>query len=294
MKKLSTLIALFISAITLPSFAQDDMMTMLDKEAPKQKEYVSATFKGTRLINFHTLETSGKRTLNFIISHRFGTFNSGAYNFWGLDGGASIRLGLEYSYNGRLEFGFGRTSTEKMLDGFAKYRLLKQTTNNSMPLSVTLYGGTYYTTLQKSLSNGYDVYSNELRRLSYCSQIIIGRKFSERFSLQVAPVLVYYNLVDKATDKNYFIGVATAARFKFSRRAAITTEYCYRATTYSSQAYYNSFGIGIDLETGGHVFQMHFTNSFGLVESQFYGKTASSWQNAGIRLGFNVTRGFRI
>lgn len=293
MKKTILLVTLLLSNIVL-SFAQDDMLSMLEKEAPKPKEYTTATFKGTRLINFHTLETSGKRTLNFIISHRFGTFNSGAYNFWGLDGGASIRLGLEYSYNGRLEFGFGRTSTEKMLDGFVKYRLLRQTTDNSMPLSVTLYSGTYYSTLQKLLSNGYDVYSNELRRMSYCSQIIVGRKFSDRFSLQLAPVFVYYNLAEKKSDKNYFIGLATAARYKFSRRAALTMEYCYRATTYTSIEYYNSLGIGIDIETGGHVFQMHFTNSFGLVESQFYGRTGTSWQNMGIRLGFNITRAFHI
>jgi hypothetical protein len=275
--------------------AQDDLMNALDEGSPKQRNFVSATFKGTRLINMHTLETQGKRTLNLAIMHRFGTVNGGAYQFFGIDGGASIRLGLEYSYDGRLEFGLGRTSVGKMMDLYAKYKLLRQTINRGdMPLSLTLYGGSYYSTLKRTV-NGVDVYADEKNRLAYNAQIIIGRKFSERLSVQLAPYMVYYNLTDLKADNHLNYGVATAFRYKFTRRSAITAEYAYRLNEYSTAAtYYNSLGVGIDIETGGHVFQMHFTNSFGLVESQFLTQTTDTWKNVGIRLGFNISRAFAL
>ena len=156
------ILVLFLVANAFSSvlYAQeDDMMKLLDAETTEKpkKEFTTATFKGTRLINFQTLETLGKRTLDFRISHRFGDFNSGANNAFGLDGPACIRLGLEYSFEGRFMFGIGRTSYEKKLDGFLKYRLLRQTTNNSMPLSVTLVSSMFYTTVKGQPKYGYDV-----------------------------------------------------------------------------------------------------------------------------------------
>ena len=132
--------------------AQDDLLSLVgEPDAPHN--FATATFKGTRLINFHTLEVPGKRTLDFRIAHRFGSFNSGWYDFFGLDGGASIRLGLEYSYDGRLAFGIGRTSTEKTFDGFVKYRLLRQGDKAKPWVSVTLFSGMYYTNLRAQQRN---------------------------------------------------------------------------------------------------------------------------------------------
>ncbi len=133
--------------------AQDDLLGELDKNTTETKvenDYVLATFKSTRNINFHTVEVLGKRTLDFRISHRFGELNTGSYNLYGIDGPANIRLGLEYSYDGRLMVGFGRSSYQKLYDGFLKFRLLRQTENNSMPVSVTLFTSTYYTTIKRS------------------------------------------------------------------------------------------------------------------------------------------------
>ena len=123
-------------------YAQDNPEDLLSlvKEKPK-KEFVSSAFKTTRLINFHTTEVLGKRCLDFRISHRFGDFNTGAYNAWGIDGGANIRLGLEYSHDGRLMVGIGRTSAKKIADGFVKYKLIRQTTDNKNPVSVTFIFG---------------------------------------------------------------------------------------------------------------------------------------------------------
>lgn len=298
--KLKLLRLLFIAnLLTIASAvkAQDDMDALLNaNEGPKKKEFVLATFKGTRLINLHTIEVAGKRSLDFRISHRFGAINGGMYNAYGIDGGASIRLGLEYSYDGRLQFGVGRTNVEKTGDLFAKYRLLRQTTNSSMPLSVTLFAGMYYTMLKDANKavTGIDKYENRNNRLSYAYQLIIGRKFSERFSFQIAPTMVHYNLVEKLSDKNDMYAVCAATRFKFTKRFALTAEYCYRATEWSRDTYYDSFGIGVDVETGGHVFQLQLVNSLGVLENQFIPKTNTKWSNAGIRLGFNISRVFEL
>jgi hypothetical protein len=276
------------------SFSQDnpeDLLSMMN-DKPK-KEFTSATFKTTRLINFHTVEVLGKRSLDFRISHRFGDVNGGAYTAWGLDGGANIRLSMEYCHDARLMFGMGRTSQNKMADGFLKYRLLRQTTNNSMPVSVTLFTSVYHT-FERVNIDGINKFENVSDRLSYCHQIMLGRKFNSRFSLQLLGAAVHYNLVENITDKNdcYVVGVVT--RFKFAKRQAITLEYGYRINEYTKAKMYDSFGIGYDLETGGHVFQMHFTNSFGLTENNYFMNTNTSWENWGIRLGFNISRVFTL
>lgn len=294
MKKIILSLSLIASCSTA-FFAQtpDDLLNMV-AETPK-KEYTTATFKTTRLINFHTVEVLSRRSLDFRISHRFGDFNTGAYNAWGIDGGANIRLALEYCHGSRLMFGVGRTSGRKIADGFLKYRLLKQTTKGGgMPVSVTLFTGVYHTFLQNVIIDGKNKYQTVPDRLSYCHQIMVGRKFSSRFSFQLTAAMVHFNLVDKITDKNDCFVVGGVTRFKFAKRQAITVEYGYRLNKYSNEKYYDSFGIGYDLETGGHVFQIHLTNSFGLTEDQYFMYTNTSWDNWGIRLGFNISRVFSL
>lgn len=294
MKKIILSLSFIISGSSA-FFAQtgDDLLNMV-AEKPK-KEYVTATFKTTRLINFHTVEILSKRSLDFRISHRFGDFNSGAYNAWGVDGGANIRLALEYTHGSRLMFGIGRTSGKKIVDGFLKLRLLKQTTKGGgMPISVTLFSSVYHTFMQNVLIDGVNKYQTIPDRLSYCNQIMIGRKFSSRFSFQLIGAMVHFNMVDKITDKNDCFILGAVTRFKFAKRQAITLEYAHRMNKYSTDKYYDSFGVGYDLETGGHVFQIHLTNSFGLTEDQFYMYTNTTWQNFGVRLGFNISRVFSL
>lgn len=295
MKKSSYIILLFVHFIFLSASAQD-LDSLLNTAEEKQKIITLATFKTTRVINFHTIETVGRRTLDFRISHRFGVINSGAENFWGIDGGASIRLGLEYSYDGRLMAGFGRTSYQKLLDGFLKYRLLRQTEGGEMPLSVTLFTGMYATMAKDPLKKitGFDRYDKFYSRLSYNYQVIIGRKFGPNFSAQIAPWFVHYNQVDQILDKNDMYGVAGALRYKFTKHMALTAEYAYRINDYTDRDFYDSFGLGFEIETGGHVFQMHVTNSFGLSENQFLPYTDTKWGNGGIRIGFNVSRVFTL
>lgn len=268
-----------------------DLLSQLSEAPPK--EYTMATFKTTRLVNFHTVEVLGKRCLDFRISHRFGDVNSGIYNAFGIDGGANIRLALEYSPDARLMMGLGRTSSQKIVDGFLKYKLLRQMSDNKMPLTITLFSGMYYSAEKKKVF-GINYYANATDRFSFCNQLMIGRKFNASLSVQITMGMVHVNLAERITDKNdcYFTGVV--ARMKLTNRQAVTIEYAQRLNKYSQTKYYNSFAIGYDIETGGHVFQMHFTNSFGLTENQFYMYNTTMWSNWGIRLGFNVSRVFAL
>lgn len=290
MKKIYLLLS-FISVFSITK-GQDMLSTIDTNEEP---DYTIATFKSTRLVNMHTLEVCGPHTLDLRINHRFGTLNSGAYNAWGLDGGANIRIGLDYSPDGRFMFGAGRSSDGKLVDGLLKYRLLRQRTNGGMPISMTLFAGAYY-----SPSKDLDGYPASAR-MSYCYQLIIGRKFSKNFSFQINPFFMHYNAVPTSDYKNNCYGIAGMFRMKLTARAAITAEYAYRMSDYSpvknhskDDIYYDSFSVGYEVETGGHVFQIFFSNSFGIAESQFLEQTDSKWNDAGIRLGFNISRVFTI
>ena len=296
MKRQLTILLILVCAFTNSLKAQDtDPMMLLQglAEAPKD-EPVIATFKATRVINQQTIEVGGSRSLDFRIHHHFGPFNSGAYDFWGIDGGASIRLGLEYSYDGRLQIGLGRTSYEKQLDGFLKYRLLRQSKSGSMPISVTLFSGAYQNGLKGLKIGGLDKFKYASDRFSFVHQVIIARKIDDKLSLQITPTMVHYNLVENLTDNNdsYFLGIS--GRYKISNRTAITYEYGARMDNNTATKYYDSMGIGLDIETGGHVFQMFLTNSFGMTENQTFARTNTSWADRGFRLGFNVSRMFTL
>jgi hypothetical protein len=283
---------LILSIMHKFSFAQDWIDSISDASA--QNTITSATFKSTRLINTHTIEVLGKRTLDFRIEHRFESFNTGAYNAWGIDGPVNIRLDLEYSFDGRLMVGIGRTSVNKLLDGFLKYRLLRQTDNNSMPISLTLYTSAYYTAEKAELSDGSDKYELATSRYSFCHQFLAARKFSSKFSMELNGWFVHFNLVDNFSDHNDVYGVSGLARYKFTKRSAVTFEYSYRINDYTQLKFYDSMGIGYELETGGHVFSIHLTNSFGIAEPQYLAHTNTTWSDGGIRLGFNISRVFRL
>lgn len=286
-----TITLLLISGSLCAQDNPEDLLKLVD-EKPK-KEFVSATFKTTRLINFHTTEVLGRRSLDFRISHRFGDFNTGAYNAWGIDGGANIRLGLEYSHDGRFMFGIGRTSAKKIVDGFLKYKLIRQAVNGGSPVTVTLFSGAY-NTFEHVLIDGFNKYQRPLDRLSYCNQIMVARKFNTNLSVQVTAAFVHFNLVDNITEGNNCYVAGVLARYKFTKRQAVTLEYGYRLNKYSNNYYYNSFALGYDIETGGHVFQLNFSNSFGLTENQYFMYTTSSWSTWAIRLGFNISRVFSL
>lgn len=292
MKKLFT-ITLFL--LSIQAFSQDDLMKMLENETKNQTEYTSATFKGTRLINGQTIETVGKKQLNFWISHRFGALNTGFIeNFFGLDE-ARIRLGLEYGINDKLTLGIGRSSQEKMYDFYAKYKLLRQ--SNTMPVTMTLYGSNAISTVATGsfLESGTEMkYKDNLERMTYTGQVLIARKFSDKVSLQLMPTLIHFNKAETTDTPNDMIALGVGGRVKLTKRLSITGEYYADFSRPASSPYYNSLAFGFDIETGGHVFQLHFTNSRGMIERQFIAQTTKSWSDGGIFYGFNIARGFSL
>lgn len=284
---------LFIFSMSLFQFVSaQDISDMLSDSTD---HFVSATFKGTRLVNFHTIETAGKRTLEFRVAHRFGDLSTGSYGFFGLDGPASLNLALNYSFDGRFEIGASRTSVDKLYSGYLKYRLIRQKSKGKMPISITLLSEMNIVGL-KSSNAAQPEYHYFNDRFSYVHQIMIASKISESFSIQVSPTLVHYNLMTNLTDHNDIYSVIGMGRMKISKRTALTAEYCYRINKYSPDFSnnHNSIGFGMDLETGGHVFQFFFTNSFGINEAQTIPYTKGDITKLQLKLGFNISRVFSI
>jgi Membrane bound beta barrel domain (DUF5777) len=293
MKKLT--IAL-LCTLSIQAFSQDDLMKMLDNETPKQTDYTSATFKSTRLINGQTIETVGKNQLNFWISHRFGALNTGFIdNFFGLDE-ARIRLGLEYGISSQLTIGIGRSSQEKMYDFYAKYKLLRQ--SNTMPVTLTMYASNALSTVAtgSTLESGTVMkYYDNLERMTYTGQILLARKFSDKFSFQLMPTLIHFNKSETTDTPNEMVALGVGGRIKLTKRLSITGEYYYADFNRPKGSLYNnSLALGFDIETGGHVFQLHFTNSRGMIERQFIAQTTKSWSDGGIFYGFNISRSFSL
>lgn len=282
-----------VLAIGHMSHAQDDLTKMLDDAAPKGPDYVQGTFKATRIINLHSVEQLKAYHLDFRIHHRFGPLNSGMEQFWGLDA-ASIKLSLEYGITDDLMVGIGRSSIQKMIDGFVKYRILKQA-NGGSPVTVSVYANTGLNTLRYPFGGASDSIDWTLaRRSSYATQLLIARKFNDRLSLQLSPTYVHRNVVANTTDQNGVMAIGAGGRYKLSKRIALTGEYIYQLPGANRDQYWDSFSAGLDIETGGHVFQLFFTNSPGMVEQHFVAMNAGGWGKGNISFGFNISRNFSL
>jgi len=283
---LGTLLALAPAA-----HAQADLLGQLEKQAAPApaREPVLATFKGTHIINSQSVETPGKRTLIFLIQHRFGTLNSGAYNFFGLDQ-AVLRLSFEYGLSDRLAVGVGRSSQEKTFDGFLKYRAIQQSTGaGAVPVSVTLFASSAITTLKFNEVNDRNLGS----RVTYAYQALIARKFSPDLSVQLMPTLIHRNYV-AAAEQNDVYALGGALRQKITKRTALTADYYYLFPGNTATNFRNALGVGVDIETGGHVFQLHVTNSLGMTEKFFVPETTGKFFAGDLYFGFTVARNFTV
>lgn len=293
---------------SMSALAQDtlDLDKLLDEEMEKKKggtELVEATFKTSRIINGHSIENTQKGILDFKISHRFGTLNNGFYQLFGLDN-ATMRMGLDYGITNRLMVGWGRSTFQKQYDAFFKYRVLRQSAGEKkMPVSVSLLASIMLSTDTTSIKANYNIPSDVKMhfsdKLSYAWQLIIARKFSPDFSLQLMPTLVHSNVVPLAGDPNDLLSIGIGGRLKLTQRVSVNAEYYYnipgrRLEMMAGSKLYNPLSIGFDIETGGHVFQLHFTNSRGMTERQFITETPGSWGKGDIHFGFNISRVFQI
>jgi len=288
MKKI--IFILLCTGIYIGSFAQD-LLSLVDKNEPKKKEHVTHAFKSSRVLNGHSMEFIGKGELDVRILHRFGEINSGPNNLFGLDQ-ANMRFGFDYGLFKSLTIGVGRSNVGKELDGFIKFRPVWQSTGpGSFPVSIVLVAGMTTHTLPWSDTTRKNYFSS---RVAYYGELIIGRKFSEHFSLQLSPVYVHRNMVPLATDENDVYALGIGARMKFSKRMAIVVDYHYIAKGLDKEVYKDPLSLGIDIETGGHVFQLLFTNATGMNEKSFITNTTSNWGKGSIRFGFNLSRIFTV
>jgi len=290
MKTSISLIALLFILLA-PVVRAQDLMDMLSEDEPAKTEFTYATFKATRVINGQSIELPPKGALNFVISHHFGRINSGAYEFFGLDQ-ANIRFGFDYGFTDWLSIGVGRTSVNKTYDGNIKLKMLRQSKGaRTMPVTMTYFGHMAITSLKWQEPERTNYFSS---RMEYTHQLLIARKFGTRLSVQVMPTYIHRNLVDSIADQNDVWAVGAGGRIKITSRIAITGEYYYLLPGQTADDYYNSASIGIDLETGGHVFQIYLTNSQGLIEEQFIPMTSGKWSKGDIHIGFNINRTFQI
>ncbi|HEY8690013.1 MAG TPA: DUF5777 family beta-barrel protein [Chitinophagaceae bacterium] len=296
MRKKLLIIAAGFFATTF-SFAQDttDISKMLADELKandlNKTTYTTATFKTTRLIDGHSVETTAPGVLDVKISHRFGTIggvSGGAYNFFGLDN-ATMRLGFDYGLTHTLMIGIGRSTSLKTFDAFFKWKIIRQSTGkHSMPVTVC-----YVPTIGLISQRDTSLYKFFSSRVNFTHQLIIGRKFTEGLSLQVMPTLVHRNYpVDKGPNDVYAFGIG--GRQKLSKRTSFNAEYYYQLPGTKVPGTQNVLSLGFDIETGGHVFQLHITNSSSMTESNFITGNKGSWGKGDILFGFNISRVFNV
>lgn len=286
---------LLICMLSLPCLWAQSLEDLANSN--EETHYATASFKGTKVLNTHSLETLGAGVLQVNFQHRFGTLENGFYDFFGLDQ-ASIRFGFDYAITNRLIVGIGRSSLQKAYDGYVKYKLLRQSDGAiNMPVSLTILATTAVNTLRTRVWFPANAPMNELYRYYYTYQAIIGRKFSPVFSAQIMPTLVHRNFTDSRADANTIYSIGAAFRYKLTKRMGWVMEGYYTPAHQLSARYVPLIvGAGVEIETGGHVYHLLFTNTNGLIEHQIIGATTSKITDGiyAIRFGFNLSRVFTI
>ncbi|HNR18567.1 MAG TPA: DUF5777 family beta-barrel protein [Bacteroidia bacterium] len=286
-------------AISINAHAQEDLLKLAMDENKPKNEKVEYTFKTTKLINAQTNETVHKRTLDFRVGHRFGNIGkytegkSAAHSLYGLDASADIRIAFEYGITDNLTVGISRSKVKENLEGLVKYRILQQTTDNKIPVGLTFFGNTAFTPIK----DGLKIYDKTSRRLSYVAQLMVARKFSERISFVLLPSYLHRNYVFDIEDENDFFSLGVGARVKITKRTSLVADYFYNFSQYRidrNESYFNPLGAGIEVETGGHVFTIMFSNSAPLIENEFLPNTTDSWSDGGFKFSFNISRNFML
>ncbi|HVI46922.1 MAG TPA: DUF5777 family beta-barrel protein [Chitinophaga sp.] len=307
MKRLIAII-LFCCTGSIVSQAQNDLDKLFDSAAIRHQP-VMYTYKGTRIILGHSTEMLRKHELDFRVDHRFGDAAGefgGPKSFFGMDNSTDIRIAFEYGISDRLMVGLGRSKgsgiQSQLIDGLIKYKLLSQTTDNHVPFSVALMANvtiTAMTSAKDSVNPAF--FKDAADRMNYVVQAIVSRKIGDRLSLTLSPTYVHRNRVGYM-DMNNMFALGAAGRLKLSKRVGFIVEYFYPFRTQESKDYYksqglsfyNPLGVGLEIETGGHVFHINFTNATAVQESQFIPETTTSWLQGQYRWGFNISRRFTL
>lgn len=313
MKKL-LLFSVFVASGTL--FAQDDLLSLVNEGAEKKHEKVYATFKTYKLGNAHTIETVKKKHLDFRISHRFGNvynsalepnaLNEAAHTYFGFDNASDIRWSFDYGVTDNLTIGIGRSRYRETYDGSIKWRPLTQTEDFHIPLSIAVFADIGYTSMKTDqLYAGIvkDFETDELHRVNYFAQVIVASKLTEWLSIEFLPSYLHRNYIkqsinasNKAEDTNGLFSLGFGARVKLTKRMCLIGDYFYNFSPYyqNNIAAYNPLALGFELETGGHVFSLFFTNAPALIENSFIPYTTDTWSKGQIKFGFCISRTFAL
>ena len=277
---------------SLSASGQDDLIALLEKDEKPVTEYTSATFKTTRIVIGQSTELPPTGDLMFLVTHHFGALNTGYENLFGLKQ-AYIRLGLEYGITPWLGVNLGLNTDRNTWDGALKMKILRQSTGaKKMPLTLGLFANTAVET-GKWMYPGYE--ERFPHRVTYAVQIHLARKFSNAISFQITPSMVRKNLVPTPEDHHHIFTLGGGGRVKISQRVSLNAEYhhLFSGQIVSYKAY-DSFSLGVDIDTGGHIFQIFLTNSYGEYEQPILTDTRAKWSNGDIFLGFNITRMFTL
>lgn len=296
----------------IPSFAQTDLEKALAEDTVANgHDYVEAIFKTTRIINSQSTETIHKRELDFKVDHRFGDLagaRGGAASFFGLDNATDIRIGFDYGISDNFNVGIARskgaTRVSQLYDINLKYRLLRQTTDGKIPLSVSVYSSLTIPGVRADTENDNEAtsYRQFSDRLNTVGQLIIARRFGSNFSLALHPTYIRRNTTAYYDDQKDLFAVGIGGRLKVSRRMALVMDYFLPFRTAASKeryanaitALYNPLGVGLEIETGGHVFNLNFTNATAIQEMQYIPETTTSWTKGEFRWGFTISRRFSL
>ena len=291
-QKNNIMIRFLLLLLFLPLYSQqEDLLDLLDDEKIKT-EYVEASFKGTRVVNAQSLEIPKSKILQFMIQHRFGSIENGFYDLFGTDY-ASIRYDFHYGYSDKISFGLGRSSLNKIYDIFFKTKLLRQSYGKrKFPLTVVLYNSIGINSQKKS-KNDIAVKNNFANRLLFVNQIIIGRKFNRKLSFEVLPTYIHRNLIENEQESHDLFSLGFAGRYKLSNRISLNLDY-FLPLGERIKPFNHGAGIGIDYETGGHVFQIMISNSQGPYEYTFIENANGSFNSSTLFLGFNLSRAFTL
>lgn len=285
---------LLFSTVLLGStslWAQDDLLDLLGEE--ETINYATNSFKGTRVVNAQSMEMLHPGTMDFRILHRFGRVDQGYYQLFGLDQ-ASMRMGFDFGLTKNLMVGIGRSTTKKEVDGLIKYRLLWQSKGKrNIPVSVLALGGVTVNGLKDAVGNPA-IETTFSRRLAYFYSVIVGRKFNERLSLQLSPTLIHQNIVINQVNPNTLYAVGFGGRMKLNKRIAVIWDYSHVFNRFPGDIRFNPLSIGFDIETGGHVFQLHFSNAVGMNERAFLVDNNSNFFKGQVQFGFNLSRVFQL
>lgn len=280
MRKKLLLLSLCFPLLT---FAQEDLLAGMDSVPQNQK--VESAFKAMKIVNLESTKLAAKKDFYFIVAHRFGSVKDGFEGFFGLDN-AVTQIKFLYGLTDWLTVAAGRS--EQAYDVSGKVMLAQQT-ESGLPVSIVSFNSLAFNNTLKESNYPRMTFEN---RMTYLTQILVSRKFNNWLSLELAPTFFHENFVLEDDQDNSQLAIGAGGRMKISKRVSINLDYAVHTNRASHSQFHNPLSVGVDLETGGHVFQMHFTNSQGIHEAGFLGQSTGDWADGDIFFGFNLLRVF--